>query len=55
MRQVQRPAGRTSKPAARLGPVHPAVHSAVRGWLARLDPAADPWPRPTIPIQREGR
>ena len=47
MRQLQRPAARTRKPTASVGPANPAMRTLVREWLARLDPAADPWPRPT--------
>jgi hypothetical protein len=55
MRQVQRPAARTKKPTATVGPASPAVRPAVRSWLARLDPAADPWPRPTSPTRQPRR
>jgi hypothetical protein len=47
MRQLQRPAARTRKPTASVGPAHPALRPLVREWLARLDPTADFWPRPT--------
>jgi hypothetical protein len=55
MRQLQRPAARTRKPIARVGPANPAVHPAVREWLARLDPTADPWPRSTGPTRQSRR
>jgi hypothetical protein len=55
MRQVQRPAARTRKPTASVGPAHPALRPAVREWLARLDPTADPWPRPTSPTRQPRR
>jgi hypothetical protein len=55
MRQVQRPAAGTKKPTARVGPAHPAVRPAVRSWLARLDPAADPWPCPASPTRQPRR
>jgi hypothetical protein len=51
MRQVQRPAARTKKPAVSVGPAHPAVRLAVRNWLVRLDLTTDPWPRPASPTQ----
>jgi len=47
MRQVQRPAARTKKPASDIRPAHPALRPLVWSWLARLDPATDPWPRST--------
>jgi hypothetical protein len=53
MRQVQRPVARTKKPAASVGPAHPALRPTVQNWLARLDPATDPWPRPTSPTHAE--
>jgi hypothetical protein len=55
MRQVQRPAARTRKPTASFVPDHPALRPAVRDWLARLDPAADPWPRPASPTGQPRR
>jgi hypothetical protein len=55
MRQAQRPAARTRKPTASVGPAHRALHPAVRSWLARLDPATDPWPRPASPTRQPRR
>ena len=55
MRQVQRPAARARKPTADVGPAHLAARPAVRSWLARLDPAADPWPRPASPTRQPRR
>ena len=55
MPQVQRPPVRARKPALRVGPANLAVRPAVRRWLERLDPCADPWPRPTVPAHRKGR
>jgi hypothetical protein len=55
MRQVQRPLARARKPNPPAEPAHREVRPAVRAWLERLDPPADPWPRPTIPTHREGR
>jgi hypothetical protein len=55
MRQVQRPPARARKPVPAAGPAHLEVRPAVRRWLERLDPSADPWPRPTIPTHPEGR
>jgi hypothetical protein len=55
MQQVHRPAARTRKPTASAGPAHPALRPAIRGWLMRLDPATDPWPRPTSPTRQPRR
>jgi hypothetical protein len=55
MRQLQCPAARTRKPTVSVGPAHPAVRPVVRGWLARLDPFADPWPRPARPTRQPRR
>jgi hypothetical protein len=55
MRQAQRQAARTTKPTATVGPAHPAVRPMVRSWLARLDPTADPWPRPASPTRQPRR
>ena len=55
MRQVQRQPARARKPAPTARPTHLAVRPAVRRWLERLDPSADPWPRPTVRTHREGR
>ena len=55
MRQVQRQPARTSKPAPTTGPADQAVRPSLRRWLERLDPTADPWPRPIIRTHREGR
>jgi hypothetical protein len=55
MRQVRRPLVRARKPTPMVGPAYPAVRPSVWRWLERLDPCADPWPRPTIPTHREER
>jgi hypothetical protein len=52
MRHVQRPPARARMPAPSVGPVHLAVRQAVRGWLERLDPSADPLATPHHPHPR---